>query len=97
MIPAPLKERDFLKTFILLMVCSVVGGVVGGGMMGAILGVACAAFGCSAATMQTMSVVLGAGAGFVISYFFFRWFVIRFIVSKLSPVVGIITNEKGPV
>ena len=82
MIPAPLTERDFVKAFLALMLCSIVGGALAGVIVGAVFGVAGAVFGSTGATRIAVP-VFSALAGFVITYFLFRFFVLRFIVRKL--------------
>ena len=82
MLPAPLKESDFLKTFVLLMVCSVTGGALAGGVLGAIVGVICAALR-TPQTIRVLAPVVGGIAGILITYVLFRAFVLRFIVRKI--------------
>lgn len=80
MIPAPLTERDFVKAFLALMLCSLVGGALAGAIVGAVFGVAGAE---STGAIRIAVPVISGLAGFVITYFLFRFFVLRFIVRKL--------------
>ena len=88
LIPAALKESDFVKAFLLLMLCSVIGGVLAGGVVGALLGAAVAAVGGSMSSVQIAAPILGAFTGIGISYFFFRWLVLRAHYSQNNPFAG---------
>ena len=79
-----LNEIDYLKTWGLFALCATLGGFIAGALVGAVLG---GALGAAGASVNTIKVVCGT-AGFIvglpISYLFFRLFVSRFIVHKLS-------------
>ena len=86
MIPAPLKEGDFVKAFALSVVGSIIGGALAGGIIGAVFGAVCSAIGASVAVVQRWAPILGGGAGLVVSYFVFRAVVLHFIARKLITV-----------
>ena len=71
MIPAPLKESDFVKAFVLQILCSV--------LIGALAGIVSGIVGARP--------IFGLLIAPLIAYYFFRLFVIRCIVNKLPPVV----------
>ena len=79
-----LKETDYIKTWGLFVICATVGGFIAGAVVGGIAG---AVLGAARVPIQTIRVVCG-GLGFIaglpISYLFFRLFVSRFIVRKLT-------------
>jgi ABC-type uncharacterized transport system permease subunit len=83
-----LNEIDYLKTWGLFALCATIGGFIAGALVGAILG---GVLGGAGASLKTIKVVCGT-AGFIvglpISYLFFRLFVSRFIVHKLSGQTG---------
>src|SRR5262245_40536585 len=79
-----LKETDYVKTWALFTLCATAGGFIAGAVAGGILG---AALGAAGVPIHIIK-VLCSGAGFLIalpiSYLFFRLFVSRFIVEKLT-------------
>ena len=84
MIPTSLSESDFLKAYALLLVLSLLGGAISGAVLGGITGAICGVMGYSLSVIRQLSSIAGALAGMVVSYFIFRWVVLRFIVRKLS-------------
>jgi len=88
-IPAPLRERDFVKAFILLMLCSFIGGFLAGAIIGGVLGAAIALVGGSMNSVQVAAPIVGGLTGICITYFFFRFLVLRLIVRKLMPFANI--------
>ena len=83
MIPMPLREADFLKAFLILMLCSVIGGAVAGGIIGAGVSWVAQVVDASIDTARVVAPILSGLGGLVVSYFFFRLLVLRFIVRKL--------------
>ena len=82
--PHPLKESDYIKAWALFALCATVGGFIAGAIVGGILGAILAV---AQAPIQVVRLVCAAGgfiAGLPISYGFFRLFVARFIVQKLT-------------
>jgi hypothetical protein len=83
MMPAPLRETDFLKAFVLLAVCSVIGGAIAGGIMGGIIALVAHAVSASIDTVRIVVPVLSGLSGLIVTYFFFRLLVLRLIVRKI--------------
>lgn len=79
-----LKEIDYVKTWALLTICAMVGGFVVGAVVGGICGGVLGALGVSVRAIKGICGILGFLAGLPISYLFFRVFVSRFIVHKLT-------------
>jgi len=79
-----LKETDYIKTWVLFMVCATVGGIIVGAVVGAVVGGVLGAAGVPVRTISALCGVLGFIVGLPISYLFFRLFVSRFIVQKLT-------------
>jgi hypothetical protein len=82
-IPAPLREVDFLKTFLILMFCSVIGGAIAGGILGALVGLIAPALDASIDTVRILVAIISGFSGLAIMYFFFRLLVLRLIVRRL--------------
>ena len=82
-----IKESDYLKAWFLFWLCATVGGFIGGAIIGGILG---AAMGVAGVPIRTIQIICGI-AGFLLSvplsYLFFRIFVSRCIVQKLTTFV----------
>jgi hypothetical protein len=78
-----LKEIDYLKSWALATICATVGGSVVGAIVGAIFGGVLGALGMPGAIKAVCS-ILGFVVSLPISYIFFRIFVSRFIVNKLT-------------
>jgi ABC-type uncharacterized transport system permease subunit len=82
-----LKETDYVKAWILSWLCSTVAAFIVGAIVGAVLG---AAMGMAGVPIRTIQIICGI-AGFLVSiplsYLFFRIFVSRFIVQKLTDFV----------
>ena len=82
-----LKEADYIKAWFLFWLCATVAGFIGGAIIGGILG---AAMGVAGVPIRTIQIICGI-AGFLISvplsYLFFRIFVSRCIVQKLTTFV----------
>ena len=79
-----LKETDYLKTWAIFAVCATIGGFIAGAIVGAIVGATMGVTGVSAQTNRFVCGIMGFIAGLPISYLFFRLFVSRFIVQKLT-------------
>lgn len=80
----PLKETDYLKAWVLFFLCATVAGAVAGAVVGGILGAVLAAAQVPLDTLKLVCGVAGLIVGLPISYGFFRLFVSRFIVRKLT-------------
>ena len=92
-----LKEIDYLKTWALITVCATVGGFIVGALVGGICGGILGGIGVSIRTIKVICGVLGFVVGLPVSYFFFRLFVSRFIVQKLtSPDPGNVSPFADP-
>ena len=82
-----IKEADYIKAFFLFWLCATVAGFIAGAIIGGILG---AAMGVAGVPVRTIQIICGI-AGFLVSvplsYLFFRIFVARFIVQKLTTFV----------
>ena len=79
-----IKEMDYVKTWALATLCATVGGFLVGMVLGAICGGVMGAMGAPIRTIKMVCGGLGFIAGLPVSYFFFRLFVSRFIVQKLT-------------
>jgi multisubunit Na+/H+ antiporter MnhE subunit len=79
-----LKEIDYLKPWALATICATVAGFVVGAIVGAIFGGVLGAIGVPIGAIRIICGLLGFVAGLPISYIFFRIFVSRFIVNKLT-------------
>lgn len=79
-----LKETDYLKTWALLTVCATAGGFILGAVIGAICGGVLGGMGASIRTIKVVCGLMGFLAGLPVSYFFFRFFVSKLIVEKLT-------------
>ena len=83
-----IKESDYIKAWVFSWLCSTVAAFIVGAIVGAVLG---AAMGMAGVPIRTIQVVCGI-AGFLVSiplsYLFFRIFVSRFIVQKLTDLVS---------
>lgn len=80
----PLSEIDYIKTWGLFALCATAGGFIAGAVVGAILGGVLGGAGASIKTIRLVCGIAGFIAGLPVSYLFFRVFVSRFIVHKLS-------------
>ena len=79
-----IKEIDYLKTWGLFAICATVGGFIVGADNRAVCGGVLRGFGVQMRTITVVCAGLGFIAGLPISYFFFRFFVGRCIVEKLT-------------
>src|SRR5688500_15171769 len=79
-----IKESDYIKTWALMWLCSTVGGFLVGAIVGGILGGAMGVAGIPVSTIRIICGVVGFVLSVPISYLFFRLFVSRFIVQKLT-------------
>jgi len=87
-----IKEIDYLKTWGLFAICATVGGFIVGAVIGGVCGGVLGGFGASMRTIKIVCAGLGFIAGLPVSYFFFRLFVSRLIVQKLTgPTSGNVT------
>ncbi len=83
-----IKESDYIKAWALSWLCYTVAAFIVGAIVGAVLG---AAMGMAGMPIRTIQIICGI-AGFLVSipvsYLFFRIFVSRFIVQKITDVVS---------
>ena len=83
-----IKETDYLKAWALSWLCSTLAAFITGAIVGGVLG---AAMGMAGVPIRTIQIVCGI-AGFLVSiplsYLFFRIFVSRFIVQKLTDLMA---------
>ena len=79
-----IKEIDYVKTWALFTICAMVGGFVAGAVVGGVCGGVLGGLGVSMRAIKGICGVLGFLVGLPISYLFFRIFVSRFIVQKLT-------------
>ena len=79
-----LKEIDYLKPWALLTICATVGGFVVGALVGGLCGGMLGAIGVPVRGIRVICGLLGFLAGLPVLYIFFRIFVSRFIVNKLT-------------
>jgi hypothetical protein len=89
MTSSTLKEMDYLKAWGLSALCATVGGFIMGAVIGAMLGEILSAGGVPISIIKVLCGAAGFIAGLPVSYLFFRIFVARFIVRKLT------SNEIG--
>ncbi|MEO8352606.1 MAG: hypothetical protein ABI680_12790 [Chthoniobacteraceae bacterium] len=79
-----IKETDFLKAWALFFVCATIGGglagALAGGFLGGVLGVA----GMPSGSIKLAGSIAGFLVSLPVSYFFFRYFVSRFLIQKLT-------------
>jgi len=87
-----IKEIDYLKTWGLFAICATVGGFIVGAIIGGVCSGVLGRFGVSMHTITVICAGLGFIAGLPVSYFFFRLFVSKLIVQKLTgPTSGNVT------
>jgi hypothetical protein len=82
--PPGLRESDYLKAWAAYFVCALFGSGVAGALLGGILGFI---MGSSGSSLDSIRLVCGLGgfvAGLPVSYLFFRLFVSRMLVQKIT-------------
>ena len=85
MLPEPLNELDFIKTWVLCILGGTLAGGVIGSILGAVVGAVCVAAGVPVENFRAPLQVVGGIVGLAMSYLVFRFLFMRFIVRKLSP------------
>jgi hypothetical protein len=75
-----ISEYDYLKTWAIYAFCTALGGLVAGAVAGGVVGGILGASGWPARSVAIPSSLAGFIASLPVSYFFFRFFVSRFIV-----------------
>ena len=79
-----LREADYLKAWAAFAACATVGGFVAGLVVGVILGFSLRAAGASPETAKILCAIAGFIAGLPVSYFFFKMFVSKFLIARLT-------------
>lgn len=79
-----LTEKDYLKTWALFALCSIVGGFIARPIVGVFLGLVLEVAGIPMITAQRICSFAGGLVGLSISYLFFRIFVADLVTSKLE-------------
>ena len=84
----PVTESEILKSWLLFAVCAVVGGFLAGIIAGAAVGIVMGLAGIEESLIRAAGAVAGFLASLPVSYFSFRYFVLRLIARTFPPVQG---------
>jgi uncharacterized protein (DUF697 family) len=78
------KEWEYLLTWFVFWLCATIGGGIVGAIFGAIAGAILGLMGCETRVIKIVCAILGGVVALPVSYGFFRLFVAKMIVRKVS-------------
>jgi hypothetical protein len=79
-----LKEVDYIKTWAIFFVLAFIGGMVAGALVGGVAGGILGGAGASKKTISAVAGALGFLVSMPVSYFCFRFAVIKFLLPKIT-------------
>jgi hypothetical protein len=80
-----LAEKDYLKAWAAFVLCATLGGFVAGFVVSVILGFALRAANVAAGVSQVWCSIAGFVASLPVSYIFFKIFVSKFLIARITP------------